>query len=908
MMRRLRAVWVRACGLFGQARREREMAEEMASHLAMQIAENQRAGMTPQQARRDALLRSGGLDQAKEACRDRRSLPVIETLLRDLRHTARGLGRSPAFTTVAVLSLALGIGANTAIFTLLDQLALRLLPVRSPEQLTLVWVSNPDEGVSRRSKSVSYPMYQDLQRSAAPFAEFFCRHDAALAVAVDAHTERVEGELVSGNYFRALGVGAAVGRVFSSEQDDRIYLGHSSVVLSHSYWVARFGADPGAVGKKILVNNYPMTIVGVSAAGFHGIDPALSPQIRVPIQMKPLMTPGWDDLNNRRSRWLHAFARMKPGYTVQSVQAALQPLVSQVLRVEADEPALRDLPKNARDQFLARRAVVEPAASGYSEIRRDYGTALTALMAMVGLVLLIACFNVASLLIARAAARQKEVAVRLAIGASRGQLVRQLLIESLCLSGLGAALGVALSATLIRWILSLTPPQDATIALRADPDWRILAFSAGLALLTSLLFGLAPAWQSVRLSLFDSLKDVAGSVSGSRGSVRLRKVLVTAQVALSFLLLAGAGLFVKSLMNLKRTDCGFERIESLVTFQVDAELSGYSRSRAKALYSRALESVRAIPGVKSASYAGTALLAGSGWDTTVAIEGYRPREGDPATAFLNCVSPEHWRTMGVPLLEGRDFTGRDAGERIKAAIVSRSFARRYFGNASPIGRHIGLGGRQRDHLTIEIVGVVGDSLYEGPRQGIPYQVIVPYAQMPMSVPAVFYVRASGDVTAALRRKIQELDPALPVFEMKTLERQLDETLSTERLIAAFSAGFGALATLLAAVGLYGVLALTVARRTREIGLRMALGARRSAVLWMVMRDAVWLLAAGLTVGVPCAWALTRLVASQLFGVEPADPGTALAAMAILAGAAILAGLPPARRASAIDPIRALRHE
>ena len=829
----------------------------------------------------------------------------------DLRFALRSLRRSPLFTLVAVASLALGIGANTAIFTLIDQLMLRLLPVAQPEQLVMIWSTGPHMGSNRGPRMASYPMYQDFQKKAQAFSSVFCRFGTAVSLSFSGQTERVDAELVSGNYFQSLGVRPAVGRVFSPEEDDRVYKGHPSVVLSHQYWVTRFAASPDVVGRKLLVDNYPMTIVGVSAQGFTGLDPARSPQIRIPIQMKPLMTPGWDDIGDRRSQWIQIFARMKPGFSVNSAQASLQPLLTQILREELTQPQLKDISSYNRDRFLGRKIRMEPAANGYSEMRGSYATALTVLMCMVGLVLLIACFNVANLMIARAISRQKEVAVRLAVGASRWQLLRQLWIESLVLSLAGGAAGLFLSVAIIRGLLHFLPGSTSTLMLRAAPDLRILAFNGALALLTGALFGLAPALESLKVDLWNTLKDVVGAVSGGGGSVRLRKTLVTAQVAFSFLLLVGSGLFVRTLANLKQTNAGFQGLDNLVTFQVDPALSGYTLPRLQTFYRQLLDNVRATPGVKSAGFAMVPVLSGDEWDSTMSVEGHKNQDNEDNQAFMNGLSSDYWKTMGVPLAEGRDFNDHDTGKKITVAIVNRKFATHFFGAKSPLGRHVGFGDGPKSKLDMEIVGVTEDSLYEGPREGVHRQVFVPFSQSDYPAGVAFYVRTSMDsksMFAALRRKVQELDGGMPVYEMKTVEGQLDETLSTERLIAVLSAAFGLLATLLAALGLYGVMAFMVARRTKEIGLRMALGAPQAQVVWMVMRETLLLVAAGLAIGIPAALLASKYVSTQLFGVKATDVASAAAALVILAVVAAGAGFLPARRASTIDPIQALRYE
>jgi predicted permease len=828
----------------------------------------------------------------------------MSRILSDVKFALRNLGRGKLFTSVAVASLALGIGANTAIFTLLDQLLLRLLPVRHPEQLVMIWTTEPHMGSNRGTHMASYPMYQDFQQQAQAFSYVFCRRETSLSVSYGGQTERIDGELVSGNYFQALGVKPALGRVFAPEQDDRVYKGHPVVVLSYPYWVTRFAADPGVIGRKMLVNNYPMTIVGVSAAGFNGLDPARAPQIRVPMQMKPLMTPGWDDLGDRRSQWVQMFARLKPGYTLRSAKASLQPLLTRILRDELERPELKDISAYYRKRFLDRKVLMQPADTGFSQIARDYGAAL---------MLLIACFNVANLLVARAVARQKEVAVRLAVGASRWQLLRQLMIESLVLSIAGAAAGLLLAIAMIQALLRLLPQGDAPLTLRAVPDGRILAFNAGLAILTGIVFGLAPALQSLRLDLWNALKDVVGAVSGTGGHVRFRKILVTAQVSFSFLLLMGAGLFARTLMNLKQTNSGFRDIDRLVTFQVDPALNGYTMPRMEIFYRQLLANIRAIPGVKAASYAMVPVLNGDEWDSTMSVEGHVIKDGEDMQAFMNGVSTDYWKTMEIPLLAGRDFNEGDGGvasEKRKVAIVNRSFATHFFGNQSPLGRRLAFGDKPKK-LDIEIVGVAADTLYEGPREGVHRQVFLPFLHVDYPASVAFYVRTAMDpdtVYAQLRAKLRELDPEMPVFQMKTVGRQLDETLSTERLIAALSAAFGVLATLLAAIGLYGVMAFVVARRTREIGLRMALGAPQKRVVWMVLRETLALAAAGLAIGIPAALLLSRYVSTQLFGVKPTDFGVAAAALVILSLVSAASGFLPARRASEIDPIRALRYE
>jgi predicted permease len=833
----------------------------------------------------------------------------MSTLTADLRLAARGLRRSPLFATVAILSLALGIGANTAIFTLIDQILLRRLPVKEPDQLVMLYQQGSHMGSNMGTRMHSYPIYQDFQARAEPLSEVLCRRLVPASVSIDNRTERVQAEMVSGNYFSMLGVAPALGRVFNSREDDQQYQGHPSVVLSYDYWVDRFARDPGVLGKKILVNDSAMTIVGVSAAGFAGLDPAQSPQIRVPVLMKPAMVPdwGWVHLDDRRTRWVQVFGRLKPGYTVESAKGPLQGLFTQIRGHEMTLPAAKDWSAYSRDQFMKGRLQVVSANIGFSGIRNDFSTALVVLMCMVGLVLLIACANVANLLIARGFMRQREIAVRLSLGASRGRLVRQLLVESLVLSFVGGVVGLGVAVFLTRALLALVPSEGQPLLIQAQPDVRILGFALCLTFATGIIFGLLPALRASRPDPWTTLKDTVGSIAGSGGSLFLRKGLVTAQVALSFLLLFGAGLFVRSLQNLKTTDTGVV-LDNLVTFQLSPALSGYTDQRAVQFYQELLDRLRSAPGVKAAALAAVSILSGDEWDSYMSVEGHRPADGENMQAFMNALSPGYFATMQIPFLEGRDFKSMDVHDKANVAIVNRRFAEHFFKGTSAVGKHIGWGGGPDMKLSIEIIGVVADSLYEGPREGVRRQVFIPKWGRNS---AAFYVRtstASASAYSVIRSEVKQLDSSMPVYQMKTLEAQLDETLLTDRLIALLSAGFGLLATVLASIGLYGVMAFVVARRKKELGIRLALGAQPGMVIWMVMREVLLLLTIGLAVGIPAAMWLGQLVSSQLYGIQPHDPLIAGSTMLLLTIVSAAAGLIPAHRASRIDPILALRYE
>ena len=917
MIAQLRSLSAKIRRLFGKQeireQQDLEIDDEIRTHLLLLTDRYVAQGMPREDAIAAARRQFGNLGVHHEDRHETRTINWLETLWRDIRYGARQLRRNPLFTTVAIATLAIGIGANTAVFTLLDQLVLRLLPVKDPSRLVMIWADGPNFGNNNGARVVSYPFCQDLRKS--PVLEsVMCSYNTQEAVTIDGATESLNVELVSGNYFETLGVKPELGRVFSSAADDQIWSGSPSIVLSDRFWRERFGADPHVVGKKILVNNYPMEVVGVSAAGFAGSDPSQSPHLRIPLLMLPVLPTDGESLIDRNSHWLQAFARLAPGFTQTSAGAALQPLFHQTLEVDAADPNFAKLSPYDRSLFFKRTLSVETGSAGFSYMRLQFSTALIVLMCMAGLILLVACSNVTSLMVARAAARQKEIAVRLAIGASRLTLIRSLLVESLMLAGVGVILGLLLSEASIRALLAMMPSGNSLTMLHAQPDIRILLFSVLVALVTGLLFGLAPALQGTRLDISSTLKDAAIVSSGN--SARTRKTLVTAQVALSFLLLVGAGLFARTLYNLKNFNTGMNNMQNLVTFSVDPRGSRYTAEKAQAFYKNALDQIRATPGVTSAGFSVVPLLAGYNWSGGINVVGHQLKDGEDVTAANNLISTGYFKTMGIPLIAGRDFDdrdrykGQDPNSMPTVCIVNRNFAEHFFGKESAVGHFAH--NLFREKPAFEIVGVVENSTYRSPReQADQREIYFAEYEAPVILQGSFYVRSSSDsrsLYGTLRSIIASLDPSLPVMNMKTLDAQLDEVLSTERLIASLSVVFGIVATALAALGLYGVVAFSVASRTKEIGVRMALGAPKTSVLWLILRETMILVTIGIAIGIPVAYILSRYVSSQLYGVKPTDLTTGLAALAILASVAALSGFFPARRASSIDPLKALRHE
>jgi len=812
------------------------------------------------------------------------------------------------FVAVAIVSLALGIGANTAIFSLIDQVLLRLLPVKDPEQLVLLAGRGEHYGSNNGRNRLSYPMYKDFSAHNDVFDGMFCRWDTNFSLSADGKSERVSGELVSGTYFPVLGVGAALGRVFTPE-DDQTPGGHPYAVLSYRYWLSRFGGDKNVIGKKIILNGYPLTIIGVSQAGFDGLDPTRSLQVRVPVMMKAQMDSlGFYNLEGRRGRWVNVFGRMKPGVTQAKVKASLQPYFHQMLEMEVTEKEFARAAPESKQAFLKMYLDILPASTGDSNIRRQFSTALLVLMGVVGLVLLIACANVANLLLARATARQKEIAVRIALGASRRRIVSQLLVESLLLSICGGLLGVLLAVVMDRALIGFLPNGTETLNISSSPDWRILGFAFAVSIATGLLFGLVPALQATRPDVAPTLKDQAGAVVGGV-SGRLRKMLVVLQVTLSLLLLIGAGLFLRSLSNLRDLDPGF-KTQNLLTFFVSPPSIGYKGEQTRAFFKRLQDGLQALPGVDSAALAIMAVLEGSEWDSNVTVESYLAKPGESIDPHMNFVSPDYFKTMQIPLLLGREFRESDERGAPKVAIINERFAKQYFGGVDAIGKRLGMGGDPGTKIDMTVIGVVKDSKYEGMREEMPLELILPYRQT-FDLGMNAYVRTTRDPQAmfgAIRKLVADIDPNLPVSDLKTLERQLENSLLTERLVASLSVAFGILATLLAAIGLYGVMAYSVAQRTREIGIRMALGALSGNVFWMVVKESLVLVGIGVAAGLALSFVMTGYVKAQLYGVTPNDPMTVALATLGIATVALASAYIPARRAIRIDPIRALRWE
>ncbi len=829
----------------------------------------------------------------------------------DLKLAARVFRKSPAFVAIVVVTIALGSGANTAIFTLLDQVMLRFLPVERPDRLVVLHAPGAFSGwTSQQSDTVipiSHPMFEGLRDRTPAFAGVLAHYPSSVHLSVGGQVDDVDGDMVSGSFFQVLGLRPALGRLFTPE-DDRVPSGHPVVVLGHAFFQRRFGGDAGVVGRTVSINNHPMTVVGVAPPGFDGIEVGGPVDVYVPLAMQQEVRPTWGKrLGEWRSRWLMCMARLADGVSPKEAGAAANLVYRQLL--QEDLAHLQTSSESVKTRFLQKSLELLPGGRGTSGLRDQSGTPLVVLMGMVGLVLLIACANVASLLLARASSRQKEIAVRQALGAGRLRLVRLCLAESVALSVAGGLVGLLLAYWVGEALIRALPFEDAARTLSAVPDLRVGLFTIAVSVLAGVVSGLVPALRAGRSDVATVLKNEAAAVVGGGGHFRLRKGLVVAQVALSLLLLIGAGLFTRSLMNLRALDPGF-RAEGLYTFEVDPALNGYGFEERADILRRIQDELTAEPGVTAASAAGVALLTNSNSSSTVRVEGYESKEGENMNPNFNYVAPGFFGTLGIPLVAGRDVRPTDLLAAPKVAVVNEVFARYFFKDESPIGRRFGLGGRETG-FDVEIVGVVRDGKAVTMREAARRFVYVPYMQDQNVGGLSFYVRSTGapdSVASRLRAAVRKVDANLPVTELKAMSAQIGEALFVERMVAALSAAFGLLATVLAAIGLYGVTSSAVAMRTREIGLRMALGADRRAVLLLVLRDVAVLAVVGVALGLPGGYGLGRIVESQLFGLTARDPLTFLVATVALLTTVLLAGFVPAARAARVDAMTALRHE
>jgi predicted permease len=881
-------------GMLNRGRREREFAEELESHLAMHIDDNLRAGMSPEEARRQALIKLGGAALTQELHREQRGLPMLEILLQDMRFGLRMLRKNPGFSFVAILTLALGIGANTAIFGVVDRLLVRTLPVNEPQQL--VNLTGRDEK-GGEDTSFSYPIYADYRDQNEVFAGLLAFSETPLNCSEGGSPERIQGVLVSGNFFDVLGVTPALGRTFLPEEDHTPGA-HPVAVVSYGLWRRKFGADPKLVGRTITLNTHRFTVIGVAPAEFRGLRRGLAPDVYVPIQMIAQAWPGREarHLQNRGFSWLNLMGRLKPGVSRAQAEASMSALSSRI--------------EKAHPNFTWPMIALADGSQGETGIISDWRTPLRLLLAMVALVLLIACVNIANLLLARAQTRSREMAVRLAVGASRARLIRQLLAESLLLSLAGGLLGLLMAVWISGLLAKYSPPtgSSAPPLLAAGLDGRALAFTLALSLLTSLLFGLAPAWQASRPNLTLALKEE----TGGRGGWRFRRggALVVGQIALSMILLISAGLCVRSLQKLQQIDTGFEAAQVLV-MDIDLSLSGYTEEQGGRFYASLLERMAALPGVESASVGRIVPLGGNGMRLSVDIEGYTPPDGKPLNLDMNLVGPQYCATLKLPLLAGRDFTSADNRGAQRVVIINQAAAHAYWPNQNPLGKYLSMSapGESVPQL-FEIIGIVGDSRYRSLTESFRPGILLPSWQNYRPDLSLF-LRSASDPTTLVetaRRELSALDPQLPITQIRTLAEQRRDSLYSQRATALLLVSFGGLALLLVALGMYGVMAYAVTQRAREMGIRLALGAQPGNVRALILRQGAWLIVAGLAMGGGCAWATTRGLKSFLYEVSATDPVTFVVVTALLCAVALLACWIPARRATKVDPLIALRQE
>ena len=830
----------------------------------------------------------------------------------DFKFALRTLFRTPFVTIVAIVSLALGIGANAAIFSLFNQMLLRPLPVPDPGRLVNMSSPGPKPGsnscglAGECDEVFSYPMYLDLEKTQTSFTGIAAHVLFPANIAARHQTSSGEGVLVSGSYFPVLGLAPALGRLLTPE-DDRTIGEPRVAVLSHSFWRSRFGQDPNVINQELIVNGQALTVVGVAPRGFEGTTLGAKPQLFVPITLRGAMGSDPKDFGDRRTYWAYLFARLKPGVSIGQARVALSGPYHTLLN-DVDAALQKGMSTQTLARFKARPMVLTAGPQGQSSVIGTARAPLTLLFGVTGFVLLIACANIANLLLARSVARAGEMAVRLSIGAARWQLVVQLLSESMLLALFGGAAGILLARWTLDLMVSLVSKEAAdTIDVGLSP--QVMAFAAALTIGTGALFGLFPALHSTRPDLISSLKGQAGQPSGARGAARFRTSLATAQIALSMALLVVAGLFTRSLLNVSRVNLGLEAA-NVIMFRVAPALNGYSSERSKQLFERLEDELAAIPGATGVTAGRVALLAGDSWGNSMSVEGFKAGPDTDVTSRFNEVAPGYFHTLGIPILSGREFTRADAASAPKVAVVNEAFAKKFNLGRDPVGKRIGSQGRDAP-LTMEIVGLVQNAKYSEVKREVPPLFFQPYRQDPRVGSLTFYVRSAidpGAMLANIPKVVQKLDANLPVEDLRTLPQQVRENVFLDRFISVLSAAFAGLATLLAAVGLYGVLAYTVSQRTREIGLRMALGATPERVRAMVMRQVGVMTAIGGAIGLAAAVGVGKLAESLLYQLKGWDPIVLAASAVALTAVALGAGFIPARRASQVEPMIALRYE
>jgi predicted permease len=835
-------------------------------------------------------------------------------MLADLKYALRQIRKSPGFALTAILTLALGIGANTAIFSLLDQALLRSLPVRDPHQLAVleatpynVWNGSTSINGGDEAAYFSYPMYKDLRDQNKVFDGLIAMVQAQAGVGWRQQSALVSAELVSGNYFDVLGVRPAVGRLLA-QQDDVAKNGNPVAVLSFNYWKDHMALEPHIVGQTLAINGHPFQIIGVSQPGFDSAIWGSPADLFVPMTMKPVVVPNSDDLDRHDSRWLNVLGRLKPDETRAQAQVAMAPLWH-ALRT-AELPLFKNNSKRFVDGFVSKSNLnVLDGARGFSYSRDDLRTPLLVVMGMVVLVVVMAAVNVASLVLVRSAGRVREFSMRYALGAKRGRVIRQLLIEGLVLGVLGGAAGLLLVPAATHFLVSRMTTGQGQPPFSTSIDGRVLAFNFAVAIGVSLLFALAPALQLWKPDLVSQMKEQSAASTGGR--LTFRRVTVALQIGLSLLLLVCSGLFVRTLHNLRNVNVGFAT-DHLITFGLEPNLAGYSENAVGPLHKRVLESLQSLPGVASAGSTDDPELADNGESGNVSVQGYTASEDEDMNAERPYVTPDYFAALKVPLVAGRVFTDADDATRPKVAVVNQTLAKRFFGNPqNAIGRMLASGAGNKIKYDIEIVGVVRDYIHRGMRGKVKMTVYHPVAQDLNPAGMHYYVRTWGAPDAAMgmiRNAVQQIDSKLVIDGLSTMDAEIDQNINDERMIALLAVSFGALATILAGIGLYGVLAYATAQRTREIGVRMALGSDRNGIVALVLKDVLKLAGISVALAVPVAVVATRVLKSQLFGVSNADPIVLVSATLLVAFVAVVAAALPARRAASVEPMQALRSE